>query len=98
MDDTRPLGILEAGTVHANLAPAALIEQAVQRQEGVLASTGALVAYTGKQTGRAPKDKFIVDEPSSHDQIDWGKVNQPMSPAVFERLLAKARDYLKGRE
>lgn len=98
MVDLRPLGLINPGTLHANLAPAALVEQALRRHEGLLAANGALVALTGKYTGRAPQDKFFVAEAPSKDQIAWGKTNQPMEPAVFERLLGKALAYLQGRE
>ncbi len=31
-------------------------------------------------------------------QIDWGKVNQPLSSAAFDRLFDRVRAYLQGRE
>src|SRR5438105_1624175 len=45
--------------VHRNLYEGALVEHAIRRSEGRLASNGALVAYTGKHTGRSPRDKFV---------------------------------------
>ena len=48
--------------------------------------TGALVVETGKYTGRSPDDRFVVDVPSIHDEIDWGKVNVPISPEKFEAM------------
>lgn len=86
------------GEVHYNLSAPQLVEHSLRRKEGVLTSTGALSTLTGKYTGRSPKDKFIVDEPSVRDKIDWGPVNQPISPDVFERLYLKVVDYLKGKE
>jgi len=59
-----------------------------EREEGVaVADSGALVCLTGKHTGRAPNDKFIVDEPSSRSNVGWGEVNRPISEGAFERLL-----------
>lgn len=86
------------GTVHRQLPVAALIEQAILRKEAVLTANGALRATTGKYTGRSPKDKYIVDEPTVTDSIDWGPVNQPMKREVFERLYARVREYLHDRE
>ena len=54
--------------IHANLATAELVEDAIRAGEGVLAAEGPIVVRTGKHTGRSPQDKFIVDEPSSRDR------------------------------
>jgi phosphoenolpyruvate carboxykinase (ATP) len=88
---------LATGRVLANLASAALVEEAVRRGEGELAAGGALVALTGKRTGRSPNDKFLIREPSSEALIDWSR-NKPLAPDVFARLLEKARAHLKGKE
>ncbi len=58
-----------SGIVYPNLAAARLIEMALHRDEGRLSVDGALVVNTGVHTGRSVQDKFIVDEPSVHDQI-----------------------------
>lgn len=90
--------VLRSERVHFNLSVPELVEKALSRNEGILASSGAFRATTGKYTGRSPKDKFIVDEPSVHDLIAWGSVNRPISPERFERLYARALEYLKDRE
>ena len=41
---------------------------------------------TGKYTGRSPKDKYIVDEDSSNNNIWWGDVNQKISEEIFDDL------------
>ncbi len=66
-----------------------LVEKVLSRNEGILTSSGAVRAETGKYTGRSPKDKYIVEEPSTKDKIDWGAVNQPISAEVFEKLYQK---------
>lgn len=90
--------VLASATVHYNLPVAKLVEAALQRGEGVLTDTGALNTLTGKFTGRSPKDKFIVDEASVHDKINWGAENQPISPDHFERLYTDVLEYLNGKE
>jgi len=80
--------------VGTNLQISQLIEFALARGEGVLAATGALSCTTGKYTGRSPRDRFIVDEPSVHDQVAWGAVNKPFSEKNFEGLYQKALAYL----
>src|SRR5579864_5183993 len=91
------LGI-RSDRVHWNLPTAALYEEAVRRNEGVLSADGPLACLTGRHTGRSPNDKFTVREGSSESQIDWGKVNRPMAPAAFDVLLADYLAALDGKE
>ena len=92
------LGIINPTAVYRNLSPAQLVEAALRRGEGTLSNTGALVVTTGKYTGRSPEDKFIVDTPSIHDTIAWGKVNRPISQEKFNAIRAKMVAYLQNRE
>ena len=100
MKELRPqdLGIAGNGKVYRNLAAPALVEKALERGEGTLSSTGALVVKTGKYTGRSPDDKFIVDTPAVHDEIAWGKINRPIAPEKFESIKGKILAYLQNRE
>jgi phosphoenolpyruvate carboxykinase (ATP) len=84
--------------VHWNLSTAALYEEAVRRQEALIAAHGPLACRTGQHTGRSPNDKFIVREPSSEAHIDWGKVNRPMDPAHFDALHADLLSSLTDTE
>ncbi len=94
------MDILQSNTkrVYFNLSVPQLIEMAVARNGGRLSSTGALTVETGKYTGRSPKDRFIVDEPSVHDKIDWGPINRPFPPEKFHRLHTDVLVYLKEKE
>ena len=83
-------GLANPKRLFANLGPAALVEQILARQEGLLTESGAIVAYTGKRTGRSPQDRFLVAEPASKSTIAWGAVNRPMEPAVAGRVLEKS--------
>ncbi|MBO5007301.1 MAG: phosphoenolpyruvate carboxykinase (ATP) [Clostridia bacterium] len=91
-------GIISSKAVYRNLTPAQLTEKALERGEGTLSNTGALVVTTGKYTGRSPDDKFIVDSEGVHNEIAWGKVNVPISQekadAIYEKMIA----YLQNRE
>lgn len=91
------LGIGGSGTVNRNLTAPQLVEIALERKEGTLSSTGALVVNTGKYTGRSPDDKYIVDTEAVHDDISWGNVNRPMSKIAFDSIRSKMLAYLQNR-
>jgi phosphoenolpyruvate carboxykinase (ATP) len=81
-----------------NLTEAALYEEAVRRQEGLIAAEGPLVCRTGQHTGRAPNDKFIVREPSSEKDIAWGGPNREMSAEHFATLRRDLLASLNGSD
>jgi len=91
-------GLSPTGKVHWNYPAPILIEHAIERHEGQLADMGPFVAITKPHTGRSPNDKFVVKEPSSEADVDWGKVNQPLSPEHFEALRADVKQYLNARD
>jgi phosphoenolpyruvate carboxykinase (ATP) len=91
-------GLIETGSLYCNRPVAQLVEMSIRRGETILASNGALVAQTGKRTGRSPADKFVVRESSTESRVWWGKVNQPMDPRHFDRLHARVIDHFKGRD
>ena len=75
-----------------------LVEHAVRRGEGLLADNGALVAYTGKYTGRSVKDKFTVKDPVTAELVNWGDHNQPFDPEKFDALFDRVVASLRGKE
>jgi phosphoenolpyruvate carboxykinase (ATP) len=79
-------GIATGAEIFWNLTTAPLVEHAVRRGEGLLAKEGPLVVRTGKHTGRAAQDRFIVRNSVSEDTVWWGKTNKPMDPDAFDRL------------
>lgn len=91
------IGLEGVSRAHWNLPPAKLVVQTLLRGEGILTNTGALAVNTGKFTGRSPKDRFIVDDALTHDEVDWGAVNQPLSPEHFARLHEDIATHLDGK-
>src|ERR1700687_4825983 len=79
------------------LSPAALYEHAIHRDEAAIVSSGALTAETGKHTGRSPKDKFFVKEPTSQGAI-WWEANQGIAPARFDGLLERMDEFCATHE
>jgi phosphoenolpyruvate carboxykinase (ATP) len=90
---------LTAVEVHRNLPLGALYEHAIHyEKDGHIAENGALVAYSGVKTGRSPKDKRVVKQSPSENEVWWGTVNIPLEPGTFELIRERARDYLNSRE
>lgn len=87
------LGITGVEEVHRNLSIDRLIEETVNNKEGVIGPRGCTIVDTGKYTGRSPKDKYIVDEPTSTDEMWWGPVNRKIDESIFDELYEKVVDY-----
>ncbi len=90
---------ISVAEIHRNASPAFLYEAALRFEKGsTISSTGALIAYSGKKTGRSPTDKRVVDEPEVRDDIWWGPVNIKLDPQSFLINRERAIDYLNTRE
>lgn len=89
---------LNSKSIYKNLPTARLVEHVFQRREGQLASNGAMNVRTGNRTGRSPTDKFLEDTPAIHDNIDWGKVNQPITPEQFDTAYNIAARFLNAQD
>ncbi|HAX86366.1 MAG TPA: phosphoenolpyruvate carboxykinase (ATP) [Cyanobacteria bacterium UBA11370] len=92
------LGLKNLGHIYRNLSVPQLIEKALARGEAILTANGALCVETGKYTGRSPADKFIVDEPGVHDEVDWNRVNVGLSKEKFDLLYKRMLAYVQGRD
>src|SRR5437660_7953949 len=90
--------LIKSNKIYGNLRSGPLVEHAIRRDEGQLADNGALVAYTGKYTGRTPKDKFTVKDPVTAEQVNWGKANQSFDPEKFDALFERVVGSLRGKE
>ena len=91
-------GLEPRGRVYRNPTTALLYSHALARGDGRLAEGGPLVVDTGRYTGRSPKDKFLVDEPSSTERIWWGDVNQKLGEQSFTGLREKVTAQLSGAD
>ncbi|WP_316843206.1 phosphoenolpyruvate carboxykinase (ATP) [Pedobacter psychrodurus] len=84
--------------VKYQLSPMELIDEALLNKEGTLAGSGALAVDTGKFTGRSPKDRFIVCDEVTEDQVWWGDVNIKISSEKFDQLFYKLTNYLEDKK
>ncbi len=88
---------LHAQEFFYQLSPGELSTIALDKFEGILSSSGALAVNTGKFTGRSPKDRFIVKDKVTENQVWWNDVNIPFSVEDFDRIYTKLRSYLKDK-
>ncbi len=71
-------------------------------EQGVITDTGAVAVRTGIFTGRSPKDKFIVYDDASKDNLWWTSErapndNKPVTPEVWGSLKALVTEQLSGK-
>ncbi len=97
-ESLKHLGLNNLGQVYWNLPTSALYEEAIRRYEASLSHLGPLVVRTGQYTGRLPKDKFLIREPSSESKICWGKINRPLDVDKFDALKYRLCAYLQGKD
>ena len=98
VDSLKKLGLTSLENLHYQLNPEQLTEQAVQRGDGVLNDTGALLINTGKYTGRSPKDKFTVKDALTENTVHWNDFNIPFEEKYFFQLKEKMLVHLSGEE
>lgn len=90
---------IDVVTIHRNLSVPRLYEIALSMEKGtILSDKGALLAYSGEKTGRSPKDKRIVRNEPSAQNIDWGNVNIELDEHTFMVNRERAVDYLNTQE
>ncbi|GMP27581.1 hypothetical protein CsSME_00003498 [Camellia sinensis var. sinensis] len=84
-----------------NLSQAELYEQAIKYEKGsFITSNGALATLSGAKTGRSPKDKRVVRDETTEDDLWWGKgsPNIEMDEHTFLVNRERAVDYLNSLE
>ena len=80
-----------------NFGPELLYEHTIKQGLGVMSKGSALVVETGQHTGRSANDKYMVEEPTSKDNIWWGKVNKAISEEKFNIAEQQIIAYLNKR-
>ncbi|MEO6731613.1 MAG: phosphoenolpyruvate carboxykinase (ATP) [Ferruginibacter sp.] len=92
------LDLQTTADIFYQLSPEDLVKQTLQRGQGVLNDTGALVIKTGAFTGRSPKDRFIVKDPLTANAVNWNDFNIPIESRYFDQLYSKMMLYLGEKE
>lgn len=91
-------GWTPARALHYQDEPAELEAQTLRLGQARRSSLGALVVDTGRFCGRSPKDRYIVEDACTRQQVDWNEINQSLDTSAFLRLEQDLRDYLQQRE
>lgn len=98
---TKTISLEEYGIHNTNvkyqLSPETLTKLTVDQDLGKMSSYGAVAVNTGKFTGRSPKDRFIVKDSITENEVWWGDINIPFSPEKFDDLYDKVVAYLSDR-
>lgn len=92
------IGLPSAENTFYQLGPDELVQQCVERNQGVLSDTGALGINTGELTAGSPNDCFIVKDKITASAIDWNEINQPIEEKYFDALFSKMIDHLRKKE
>ena len=107
--DLSQYGIKDVREVYYNLSYEELFEHETNPElqgfeKGFVTSSGAVAVDTGIFTGRSPKDKYIVREETSQDNVWWadpGKNrsdNKPISETVWKELTQTTLAQFQGKK
>lgn len=102
-------GISEVEEIYYNLSYDELYEHETDSSlegfdRGFVTDSGAVTVDTGVFTGRSPKDKHIVDEETSRDNIWWknpkrkASDNKPLSEENWKKVYALGAKQLTGKK
>lgn len=102
-------GIPEVKELYYNLSYDEIFEHETDPRltgydKGTVTNTGAVAVDTGIFTGRSPKDKFIVLEETSRDNIWWkneqrrSSDNKPVSEESWKKIYAIGARELTGKK
>ena len=91
------LGI-KKGLIHYQLSSDELHALTLEKEQGIVSSLGAISVQTGEFTGRSPKDRFIVKDGVTKDEVWWSEINLPFEPDMFDALYDKVTAYLSEKE
>ncbi len=98
MRNLEEIGLRPQVSVYWDAPSPLLYEITIRKGLGQMSNHGALVVDTTPYTGRSPKDKFVVKDDLTKDELWWGDVNQAFSPEAYEALANRVKNYLSQQE
>ena len=108
-DQLAALGIRKPGNIYLNLSYDELYKHETKPnlegyERAYHTKSGALSVDTGIFTGRSPKDKYIVMDDETRDNIWWhvpgvkGSDNKAITPEIWEHLKKIGQEQLDGKD
>ena len=108
-DQLKDLGVLDPVEIYHNLSYDELYQHETNPaltgyEKAYLTKSGALSVDTGIFTGRSPKDKYIVMDENTKDNVWWadpnkkGSDNKPIDHKTWEHLKAITQKQLTGKK
>jgi len=91
-------GITDPKTVYRNLSYPEIALHEAHYKEGHFVSNGTFAVNTGIFTGRSPKDKWLVKQQPSEEEIWWGSINQPITPEIWDDLYENSITHMNKAE
>lgn len=79
--------------IKKNLTQTELIEDIIKNHEAKFSKTGALVTRTGKYTGRAAQDKYIVETATTKETINWSEANKKITEKQYFEIKKEIEQY-----
>ena len=86
----------QASKIHTNNTAAELMQLASLYNEGILTIDGSFSVDTGKHTGRSPKDKHIIADEATLDNV-WWESNAKIDRDKFNLLENDMMSHMKGK-
>ena len=107
-DQLKDLGVLEPVEIYHNLSYDELYQHETNPaltgyEKAYLTKSGALSVDTGIFTGRSPKDKYVVYDDETKDNVWWaapgkkGSDNHPITPEIWNHLKQLSEKQLSGK-
>lgn len=108
-EQLRALGIQNCGKVYHNLSYDELFEHETRPnlegfEKAYMTKNGALSVDTGIFTGRSPKDKYVVKDSTTENNIWWhdpskkGSDNKAITPEIWNHFKAICQNRLENKD
>ena len=95
------IGIKDTKDIIYNASPSELIEKSIKNHEAEFCSNGAIVTKTGEFSGRSPKDRYIIKDKITENELSWDtstSENNPFSQKDFDNIFSKVKKYLRNKK